>query len=111
MLEYVTRTPRSIRAEDIIDYYSHRLAFGKPLELWHKRTKLDGDRLVGRMQGLIMKEAEAQAPAHHQPCSPGECPEIPPYPTPREAYDLGMRSQPAWHGKLPPHCTSPSPSS
>ena len=101
MLEYVTRTPRSIRAEDIIDYYSHGLAFGKPLELWHKKTKLDGDRL---MQGLIMKEAQAEAPAQ---CSPGECPEIPPYLAPREAYDLGMRSQPAWHGKLPPHC-SPS---
>ena len=76
MLEYVTRTPRSIRAEDIIDYYSHGLAFGKPLELWHKKTKLDGDRLVGRMQGLIMKEAQAEAPA----MQPWRVPRNPPLP-------------------------------
>lgn len=50
-------------------------------------------------QGLLLKEA-IDVPAHHQPCSPGKTPKTPTYLTPREAYDLGLRSPPAWHGKL-----------
>ena len=103
MLEFVTRFPRSIRAHNITDHYFQPFAFGKPLELWHGDTKLDCDRLVGRMKNLLLKSATP--PAHHQLCSPEKSPpEVPPFLTPREAYDLGMRCQPAWHGKLRCYC-------
>ena len=102
MLEFVTRNPRSIRAEDVTDYCSQPYSFGKPMELWHGNTKLDGDRLIGRMKNLLLKIATP--PAHHQLCSPEKSPEVPAYLTPREAYDLGMRSPPAWRGKLNCYC-------
>ena len=70
MLEFVTLTPGSIRAGDLIDYYSQPESINKPLELWHKNQKLDEDRLVGRMKCLTLKDAAV--PAHHQLSSPGK---------------------------------------
>ena len=98
MLEFVTLTPGSIRAGDIIEYYSQSI--NMPLELWHKNQKLDEDRLVSRMKGLTLKNAAV--PAHHQLSSPGKpcSPEPPYFLSPREAYELRMRSPPAWHNKL-----------
>ena len=88
MLEFVTQSPRSIRAEDITEYYSQPYSFGKPLELRHGNTRLDSDRVVRRMKNLLLKNATP--PAHHQLCSPEKSPEVPSFLTPREAYDLGM---------------------
>lgn len=98
MLEFATHSPGSVRASDITDYYSQEFAFNKDLELWNGKTKLPDDRLVGKMKSLLLKPA---VPAHQQLASPGKEHHVPPFLTPREAYDLGMRSQPAWHGKLP----------
>lgn len=101
ILEYDTHSPGRVRAEDICDYYSE-FAFNKPLELWHKGKRMSDDRLVGQLKGLLMMPAAI--PAHHQLCSPGKSPQITSYLTPREVYELGMRSQPSWHGELPVYC-------
>ena len=98
MLEYTTLSPGSVTAADITEWYSE-FSYKKPLTLWHKNTKLNDDRLVGKMKGLVMKEAEDKEPAHHQLCSPGKTPEVPAFLTPREAYEVGMRSTPTWTGK------------
>ena len=42
-------------------------------------------------------------PAHHQLCSPGATAVEAPYLTPREAYELGMRSPPMWQSKQSTH--------
>ena len=65
----------------------------------------DWAHVKGR-ENLILKKATAVmsstpkkvTPAHHRMSSPGAIPIAAPYLTPREVYELGMRSEPAWHG-------------
>ena len=59
MLEYTTLSPGSVTAADITEWYSE-FSYKKPLTLWHKNTKLNDDRLVGKMKGLVMKRTRNQ---------------------------------------------------
>ena len=45
-------------------------------------------------------------PAHHQMASPGQSAEPNPFLTPREAYELGLRSEPAWNGERILQCST-----
>ena len=62
---------------------------------------------MGRCKKLMLKMVvqpltstpAKETPPHHQVCRPGKTVEDAPFLRPKEAYELGMRIPPAWHGK------------